>query len=141
MTEQRQDRRKFKRDSSLNLISLELLDYKGNVATIVMGRTLDLTVKGTKMEIDEPILFLSAIKFEIVLKENILKVKGKVVYLNKIEENKFHCGVHFQDLSPEIQALIEVFLIQDLSKKNQALIEDLLKSKGEGGFHEQNWRE
>jgi len=110
MTEQKPDRREFKRVSSLNLVSLELLDDRGNVAKIVIGITLDLSVKGTKLEIDEPVPFLSDIKFQIALKENILKVKGKVVYLNRIEEKKFHCGVQFHVLSPKDKALIEDFL-------------------------------
>ena len=126
MTKQIPDRRQFERVSLQNLISLNLLDDSGNVGKDVIGRTLNLTVKGIKLEIDEPVKRFSDIKFEIHFKENILEAKGKVVYLNKIEENKFHCGVHFQDLFLENQALIEAILIQDLSKKNQALIENLL---------------
>jgi len=110
MTEQKPDRRQFERVSSQNLISLEPLDDLGNGSIVIMGRTLDLSVKGAKLEIDDPIPFLSDIKFGIALKENILKVKGKVVYMVKMENKKIHCGVHFKDLSPENKALIEDFL-------------------------------
>jgi len=110
MTEKKPDRREFERVSTRNLVSLEQLNVWGDVAKTVIGRTLDLTVKGTKLEINEPVQFLSDIKFEMVLKENVLKVKGRVVYLSEIEENKFHCGVHFQELSKTNRALIADFL-------------------------------
>jgi len=110
MTEQKPDRRQFERFSSLNLVSMEQLDAWGNVSQTIMGRTLDLTVKGTKLEIDEPVPILSDVKFQIAFKENILEAKGKVVFMNKTEEKKNHCGVHFKDLSPENKALIEDFL-------------------------------
>ena len=107
MTEQKPNKRQFERVSALNLVSLEQLDGWGNVSMVIMGRTLDLSVGGIKLEIAEPVPFLSDIEFQIALKENILKAKGKVVFLRQTEEKKIHCGVDFEDLSQEAQALIE----------------------------------
>jgi c-di-GMP-binding flagellar brake protein YcgR len=110
MTDQKPNKRKFDRINTLNLVSLEQLDGWGNVAMILMGRTLDLSVGGIKLEITEPVPFLSDIQFQIGLHEDILRAKGKVVFLRQTEDKKIHCGVDFTDLSPKDRRLIEQFL-------------------------------
>lgn len=109
MDNQKSNKRKFSRASSLNLVTLEQLDSWGNVSLEAMGRTLDLSEGGIKLELDQPVPFLSEVRFKVALKEDILDVRGRVIHL-KLEGKKIHCGVTFTGLSDRSKGLIRNFL-------------------------------
>lgn len=104
------NRRKFPRVFSLNLVSIEQIDSWGNLSLNLIARTLDLSLGGIKLELTEPVPFLSAITIKIGLKDEIIKADGKVIHLRLGDDEKILCGVDFIDLSKKNERLIQEFL-------------------------------
>ncbi len=87
--------RKYTRVDSLNLVHYNTLDKDNNVTTQGMGRTLNVSQGGilieTHVSIDAKYVMLIAIGF----KDDLIDLKGKVVYCKSGEDNKFEVGIEF----------------------------------------------
>lgn len=105
--------RKYKRIDSLNLISYNALDKKGDVLAQGMGRTLNVSQGGILIETHTPIDARFVILMSIGFKEKVIDIKGKVVYTREGKEDKYESGIEFSNIDEvTLQALnkyIEAF--------------------------------
>lgn len=73
-------------------------------------RSLDIGLDGVKLETDSEILPNEMLDLTLLVRESIVKVKGKVIYVESLPEGTYHVGVAFENLSENGRAaLIEYF--------------------------------
>ena len=74
------------------------------------GRSLDVSLDGIKIETDAEVLPNETLDITLAIGESLVKVKGKVVYVEQLPQGRYHVGIAFRDLSPVAQeALTECF--------------------------------
>ena len=111
------DKRKFKRIHSLNL-SYVLVDgrSKQDADKQTMGRTLDVSLAGIRLETHLPVSVDSHMMISIGLENDVVDIKGRVVHSRKNEEGKYELGVEFVEIGDTgkstLHAFIEAFKAQ-----------------------------
>jgi len=92
-----EDRRKNERINSLNLISYSCIDE--NVQTVAqgMGRTLNVSQGGILFETHAPIDPKHTVVLAIGLEDNLINIKGRVIFSLAGGEKRFESGIEFID--------------------------------------------
>ena len=106
------ERRIESRLDSLNFVSYSYLDKENNIQIEDIGRTLDISSGGIKMEV--PSYKIPALDMElyIALEECVLKVKGEIAHLERHDNGCCEIGVRFMEMSAENKKTLEKFLKQ-----------------------------
>ncbi len=104
--------RKTPRVLSLNLVSVTEMNEEGVPTLDTMGRTLDISDGGIKLETTAPISISSEVELSIAFGEEIIRPRGRVVHLEEAEEGWYTIGLVFLDLSPEELQVIQTYLAQ-----------------------------
>ena len=98
------EKRKSERIDSHNLISYVCYDEHNEEEGQGMGRTLNVSRGGitleTHNEIKSPFVELT-----IGLEDDIIEIKGRVIYCKKNENDKFATGIEFMTTDKAIQTL------------------------------------
>ncbi len=89
-------RRKHPRVNALNLAEVHILDDSG-IADCGIGRTLNVSEAGILLETHFPIEPDQVLDLTIALGDDILEIKGKVVYSRKESTGKYQNGVKFTE--------------------------------------------
>ncbi len=108
--EQNNERRLQSRISSLNFVSYTYLDAEHKLQVEDIGRTLDISTGGIKLEVPASKIPTSEIELNIALKEAVIKVKGEIAHKKQQDENKCELGIRFIDMAPENQKVLDDFL-------------------------------
>ena len=110
------EKRQHQRVSTLNLLYYVCLDENGSHLDQGMGKTLDISQGGILMEthiqIEAKFIMLLALEFE----EELIDIKGEVVYSRKNESDMFESGVKFLEPDEKITRIVNS-LIEDFSRK------------------------
>ena len=96
--------RKFERFYSLNLLSYECLDSENKTFKQGMGRTLNISEGGVMLETHEPLGVGDAVLISIGIKDEVIDVRGNVVYTSPDNKSMFKSGIEFVDVN--LDALI-----------------------------------
>ncbi len=73
-------------------------------------RCLDIGLDGVKLETDSEILPNEKLDLTMLIRESIVKVSGRVIYVESLPEDTYHVGVAFENLSQEgREALVRYF--------------------------------
>ncbi len=100
-----------KRLESLNLVSFSHLGTDGKPDLEGVGRTLDLSEGGILLEITSKIPSSEELlDVTIGIRQNIVKVHGRIVHQRPLPNGNFALGVSFTDLSPTDRQTINTFL-------------------------------
>ena len=105
-----QEKRAFPRVKSLNLVSLSKFDVEGYVELAELGRTLDLSEGGIRLEAFETIPVGTRTRLRIGLREDIIDVDGEVAYVREGEAGRVVTGIAFVTMSPEHRQVLKSFL-------------------------------
>ena len=112
-----EEKRKKPRVHTVNLISYTSLGERGNSVEQGMGKTLDIGKGGllleTQVRIKAKYILLTAVN----VNEELIKVKGKVVYCRKVNSNIFHTGIHFEETSNRIREIVSELIRAFLETK------------------------
>ncbi|MEZ4551138.1 MAG: PilZ domain-containing protein [Desulfobacterales bacterium] len=76
------NKRKHERFDSLNLLSYVTLDSDGKEWNQGLGRTLNISESGLQLETNEPIQTKYILLISIGIEDELVDIKGKVVYTN-----------------------------------------------------------
>ena len=106
-----QEKRKNPRIDSHNLISYVCLDENGNQIGQGMGRTLNISEGGILLETHAPVDPQYIMSFTISLEDELMDIKGKVVYKKKRDDGKFESGIQFIDMDEEKTQILKQFAI------------------------------
>ncbi len=73
-------------------------------------RSLDIGLDGVKLETDSEVNPNETLELTMLIRESLVKVTGKVIYVESMPEGTYHVGVEFANLSQEgRQALMRYF--------------------------------
>ena len=109
MTERRQE----PRIQTMNLVHVEgyryptLTEFKTEDA---VGKTIDLTHDGMRLELDHCIPIRSRVEIELALGNQILKLHGRVKSIQEVDERLCDMGIEFVDVSPEDYEALDLHL-------------------------------
>ena len=100
------EKRKNPRVQTVNLISYTSLGERGNSVEQGMGKALDIGQGGVLIETQVPIKAQLILLTAINVNEELIKVKGKVVYCREVNSNIFHTGVRFEESSNRVREIV-----------------------------------
>jgi len=93
-----EEKRKHSRIDSLNLLNYLYYDENEDVAQQGMGRTLNVSESGILLETHTPLAAPNLISLTIGLQEDVVDIKGRVVYMHKNATGAFESGIEFFDM-------------------------------------------
>ncbi len=99
--------RHFPRIKNVLLVEISRFDEKGFRADLATGRTLDISYGGLRLELYHPLPLRSIVVLTLALGDGLVQVKGKVVYLENIEDNRCAMGIQFTDVAPKSRRLLD----------------------------------
>ena len=104
------EKRKFIRIDSLNLsyILVDASDDDDEKQT--MGRTLDVSEAGIRLETAVPVELDSTLMLTIGLEEELVDIKGRVVHSSKGEGDRYQLGVEFFEKDKKASAILKKFI-------------------------------
>ena len=100
------------RIKSLNLVQISRFDEEGFRADLATGRTLDISRGGMRLELHHHLPLRSVVGLTLALDNEIVEVRGRVVHLEEIDEERCAMGIQFVDLSAEARAMFDRYLAQ-----------------------------
>ncbi|MFQ5583610.1 MAG: PilZ domain-containing protein [Calditrichia bacterium] len=95
------DHRKSDRVEAKHFISYDLLDSDGKVTENGMALSLDLSREGVLLENRTNFPVNAQVDVHIAVGDEVLHLRGTVRHANEIEEQKYHIGIRFEDMTNE----------------------------------------
>ena len=103
-------KRKHERYDTLNLLSYVSVDSEGKEWSQGMGRTLNISENGMKLETHEPVDTRYTLLLSIGMEDEVVDIKGKVVYCNRGAEAKFESGIEFKQVKPDAMSVLQKYI-------------------------------
>jgi c-di-GMP-binding flagellar brake protein YcgR len=104
------DRRHEPRVHAVDLVSVEEFDHSGFQKELSLGKTLDLSHDGMRLEMTHCIPLRSKVKLKLQLGEQILDVTGWVRSVCALDNTTCDMGIRFEDVDPETYEKLEEYL-------------------------------
>lgn len=95
------DNRKSKRIEARHFISYDLLNDSGEVVENGMALSLDLSREGVLIEGRTHFDRDATVKVYIAVGEEVVELTGKVKHSEKLSDEKYQIGIHFEDMTEE----------------------------------------
>lgn len=112
---EKKDKRRQKRYESTNLLSYVCIDSEGRQWKQGMGRTLNINETGIKLETHEPIETRYIVLLALGIGDEVMDVKGEVIYCNRGESGRFESGIEFRAMDEDAFAILKKF-VQEFNK-------------------------
>lgn len=94
------EHRHFIRKNALHLLDYLVIDQHGIQTTYSMGRTLDVSENGLKLETTQPISKGDTLLITVGVEDDLVDLRGEVVH-TEILDSQYITGLEFQDISIE----------------------------------------
>lgn len=108
--------RKHLRVERILLTAYERYGAGGELEEASLGRTLDLSEGGVKLETHKPLPMLSRVKLTLADGEEIIDVEGDVIHLHRAHNNMIETGVEFVDLTWDIKEKLKQMVATRLAR-------------------------
>jgi hypothetical protein len=105
-----EEKRKHFRIDSLHLLNYVFSDASGGGSTQGMGRTLNVSESGILLETHTPIEINSVVSLTIGFEEDVVDIKGRVVYTKKNDKNMNESGIEFFDVDDSAQKILKAYI-------------------------------
>ncbi len=94
-----EEKRKHNRIDSLHLLNYVYTDESSEGAMQGMGRTLNVSESGILLETHTPPISVgSIVSLTIGFEEDMVDIKGRVIYTNESTNDMFESGIEFFDV-------------------------------------------
>ena len=104
------NKRKHERVDALNLLSYVSLDSDGKEWNQGMGRTLNISETGLQLETHEPIQTQYILQISIGIEDELVEIKGKVLYTNRGDSNMFETGIEFIQVKQDALSVLNKYI-------------------------------
>lgn len=94
------EHRHFIRKQSLHLLDYLVIDGNGLQTTYSMGRTLDVSENGLRLETTQQISEGDTLLITVGLEDDLVDLRGEVVHSEALDK-RYITGVEFEDISEE----------------------------------------
>jgi c-di-GMP-binding flagellar brake protein YcgR len=102
------DQRHFPRIGKICFTAVKKYNETGELEEGLTGETLNISEGGILLLTENPLPFLAKLDVVIGLANDMLKIKGEVAHLKKLDNGKIEMGIKFVKLSEyEKKALLE----------------------------------
>ncbi len=105
------ERRKYARKKSLNLVDYVLLDEEGNPISRGMGRTRNVCEGGLLLETPALLKDGHRLLITVGLEEDLMAVKGRVIYSKPSEGSGFWAGVEFLEIDMKGREVLKPYIM------------------------------
>jgi len=105
-----ENRRKHVRINALNLISYSCIDETVQAVAQGMGRTLNVSQDGILLETHVPIDPKHTVALAIGLEDDLINIKGRVVFSMAGGEERFEAGIEFIDTDEAALEVIKKYI-------------------------------
>ena len=103
------EKRKFQRFDSLHLLDCLAVDKAGNEGEYSMGRTLDISINGIKMETIQKIPMEDSLLITLGVEDDLVNISGKPIHSTKAD-NRYISGIEFSKVNAEGRALLRQYI-------------------------------
>jgi len=104
------EKRSYIRMDSLHLLDYLIIDREGWQTTHSMGRTLDVSEHGMKLEVTQPVSNGDTMLITVGLENELIDLTGEVKYSKKIS-NRYTIGIEFSDISDNGIRILKKYII------------------------------
>jgi len=122
------EQRKFIRYDALHLLDYTVLDENGDSGDYSMGRTIDVSVDGIKLETNSHIPTNSRLLITIGLEEDLVDLEGKVTH-DAPHDGRFLSGVVFLRISKNGRRVFAKY-VEAFQRRKAELAEQQSEDKG-----------
>lgn len=105
-----EDKRRFPRFNSLNLSYVLVDGAEDEVQRQTMGRTLDVSEVGIRLETHLPVEVGREMLLSVGLEEEVLDIRGRVIHSSRNKEGKNELGVEFLDKDAAASEILVRFI-------------------------------
>jgi len=103
------EQRKAVRINSLNLSYIGI-DENNVTVKQAMGRTLNVSENGILLETHFPIDSKQIVSLSLALEDDLIDMKGEVVYSRPGEDDKYETGVKFVEITEASQQILKKYI-------------------------------
>lgn len=115
------EKRQYKRLDSLHLLDYQTIDISGNEGEYAMGRTLDLSVNGIRLETDRKIPEDTPLIITLAVEDELVDIQGTPVH--SLSAESWHLsGIEFKTISREGRSILARY-IEALQSRRKRLVE------------------
>jgi len=104
------ERRHEPRVDAVNLINVAEFTEVGFRTDLEIGKTLDLSHDGLRVELSHPLPLRSMVGLSLVLGEALVELHGRVRSMVSVGEHACDMGIEFVDLTPEKYEVLDEYL-------------------------------
>ena len=104
------ERRREPRVKAVSLVNVAEFTEVGFRTDLEIGRTLDVSHAGMRVELNHPLPLRSVVTLNLQLGEQILELHGKVRSVRAVDDTTCDMGIEFSGLSPEQYEAIDEYL-------------------------------
>ena len=94
------EHRKFIRYDSLHLLDYLVIDDEGNPGVYSMGRTIDVSVDGLKLETAQPLNANTHLAVTVGIEDDLIELQGRTTHAHPYN-GRFLSGIAFIKISKE----------------------------------------
>ncbi len=105
-----QEKRQHYRINSQNLLSYACYDKEDNLVKQGMGRTLNVSAVGIRLETHVELESGSRVELTIGLEEELVTIEGKIVYVKPGQEGRFEAGIQFFEVDQKTGSLLQQYI-------------------------------
>jgi len=104
------EKRSYIRMDSLHLLDYLTIDRDGQQTNYSMGRTLDISEHGLKLEVTHAMSPGDTLLITVGLEEDLVDITGEVIHCEQ-EANRYILGIEFSDISDEGNRILKKYII------------------------------
>lgn len=117
------EKRKFIRQDSLHLLDYLVVDEEGRPGMYSMGRTLDVSLNGIKMETIYSIPIPSDIVITLGIENKLIDIEGSPTY-TKAFNGRYVSGIEFDRVNKEGRKVLQHYVEIFQARKHELLTRD-----------------
>ena len=105
-----EEKRECSRIEAINLLNYVYLDEDGDETLQGMGRTLDVSERGIRLETHHQIEKGQMVSLTIGLEENMVDIVGKVVYSRRERPDVYVAGIEFSGMEVSARETLKKYI-------------------------------
>ncbi len=106
----RVERRREPRERTYQLASVSRVNREGLPIEQVLGRTLDLSRAGARLEVDQELPAGARVRVDLALREDLVSTEAEVRHVEAAHEGGYQLGVEWVELSDAVFERLDGFL-------------------------------
>lgn len=106
----RVERRREPRERTYQLVNLSRVNREGVPTEQALGRTLDLSRAGARIEVDHEVAAGTRVRLDLALREVLVSAQAEVRHVEPAHEGGYHVGLEFLEVEGPAAGRLEEFL-------------------------------